>query len=276
MRACSRLRCAFLFLVASPPAFAPVRLAVAAPASLAFDLTRAHIVDLTHVFDEATLYWPNAPSNFKLTSLAHGPTPRGFFYAANSFCAPEHGGTHLDAPIHFAEHGWTAEQVPVERLVRPGVVIDVRAQADADADYRLTLDDVKAWEKRNGPVPEGVIVLLRTGWSSRWPDRKRYFGDDTPRDASKLHFPSYGVAAAQYLVTTRRVAALGVDTPSIDHGPAQDFEVHQVAARANVLGLENLTALDELPERGAWIVALPMKIAAGSGGPARVIALLPR
>ena len=261
------LTVASLVVAAAPLGGAPL-------APPAFDLARARIVDLTHVFDDATLYWPNAPSRFKLTSLAHGPTPRGFFYAANSFCAPEHGGTHLDAPIHFAERGWTAEQIPAERFVRPGVVIDVRVQAEKDADYRLALDDVKAWEQRNGPVPEGVIVLLRTGWSSRWPDRKRYFGDDTPGDASKLHFPSYGAAAAQYLVA-RRVAALGVDTPSIDHGPSQDFEVHQIAAGANVLGLENLTALEALPERGAWIVALPMKIAAGSGGPARVIALLP-
>ncbi len=255
---------------------APASLGGAPPASPALDLLGARVVDLTHAFDATTLYWPNAPSRFELTSLARGLTPRGFFYAANSFCAPEHGGTHLDAPIHFAERGFSTEQIPVERFVRPGVVIDVRAQAAQDADYRLTLDDVKAWEQRNGPVPEGVIVLLRTGWSGRWPDRKRYFGDDTPGDASKLHFPSYGAPAAQYLVTKARVAALGVDTPSIDHGPSQDFEVHRIAAAANVLGLENLTALDELPERGAWIVALPMKITAGSGGPARVIALLPR
>lgn len=250
--------------------------AEAPPAAPALDLAGARVVDLTHVFDQSTLYWPNAPSNFKLTSLAHGSTPRGFFYAANSFCAPEHGGTHLDAPIHFAEHGWTAEQIPAERFVRPGVVIDVRAQADKDADYRLSLADVRAWEAHNGPVPEGAIVLLRTGWSSRWPDRRRYFGDDTPGEASRLHFPSYGVAAAQYLVVTRRVVALGVDTASIDHGPSQDFEVHRLAAGSNVLGLENLAGLEALPARGAWIVALPMKIASGSGGPARVIALVPR
>jgi kynurenine formamidase len=242
----------------------------------ALDLTRVRVVDLTHAFDDGTLYWPNSPSSFKLTSLAHGPTPRGFFYASNSFCAPEHGGTHLDAPIHFAEYGWTAEQVPAGRFLGPGAVIDVRAQAERDADYRLTLDDVKAWERRNGPVPEGALVLLRTGWSSRWPDRRRYFGDDTPGATTKLHFPSYGVDAARYLVNERRVAALGVDTASIDHGPSLDFEVHRVAAAANVLGLENLTELAELPEIGAWIVALPMKIAGGSGGPARVIALLPR
>lgn len=261
---------AALFAAASAP------LRAAAPDVPVFDLAGARIVDLTHAFDEATLYWPNAPSSFKLTSLAHGPTPRGFFYAANSFCAPEHGGTHLDAPVHFAEHGWTAEQIPPERFVRPGIVIDVRAQAAKDADYRLTLDDVKAWERRNGPLPEGAIVLLRTGWSSRWPDRKRYFGDDTPGDTSRLHFPSYGVEAAHYLVQARHVSALGVDTASIDYGPSQDFNVHQIAAAADVLGLENLAALEELPERGAWIVALPMKIAGGSGGPARVIALVPR
>jgi kynurenine formamidase len=240
------------------------------------DLATAEIVDLTHPFDEKTLYWPNAPSNFQLTKLHAGKTPAGFFYAANSFCAPEHGGTHLDAPIHFAEGHPTADQVPVRQLIAPAVVIDVSRQASSDPDYRLTAADVQAWEARNGRIPAGAIVLLRTGWSSRWPDRKRYFGDDKPGDTSNLHFPSYGKEAAELLVRERKVGALGVDTASIDHGPSQDFLVHQVAAAADVPGLENLADLDRLPETGAWILALPMKIAGGSGGPVRVVALLGR
>ena len=239
------------------------------------DLTRADVVDLTHPFDERTLYWPTAPSRFQLTVLSHGPTPAGFFYAANSFCTPEHGGTHLDAPVHFAEGRRTVDQVPVRDLVAPGVVLDVTAKAATDPDYRLTRADVEAWERQNGPVPQGAIVLLRTGWSARWPDAKRYLGDNRPGDASNLHFPSYGKEAAQLLVE-RKVAALGVDTASIDHGPSKDFPVHRLAAAANVPGLENLTMLEALPARGAWIVALPMKIARGSGGPLRIVALRPR
>ena len=239
-------------------------------------LDQARVVDLSHPFDEKTLYWPTAPSGFKLTTLHHGVTPAGFFYAANSFCAPEHGGTHMDAPVHFAEGSLTLDQVPVERLIAPAVVIDVTRQAAADPDYRLAVEEVRGWETRHGRIPEAAIVLLRTGWAARWPDAKRYFGDDTPGDASRLHFPSYGAEAARLLVEERRVAALGVDTASVDHGPSKDFPVHQIAARANVPGLENLGDMGPLPEDGAWVLALPMKIAGGSGGPVRVVALLSR
>ena len=242
----------------------------------AIDLKTARVVDLTHPFDQKTLYWPNAPSGFELKRLHFGPAEGGYFYAANSFCAPEHGGTHLDAPIHFAEGQAAVDQVPAQRLIGPAVVIDVARQAAADPDYRLRLEDVQAWERRRGAIPSGALVLLRTGWSARWPDRKRYFGDDTPGDASHLHFPSYGVEAARFLVETRKVAALGIDTASIDYGPSKDFMVHRVAMGAGIPGLENLDHLDALPEKGAWIVALPMKIAGGSGAPLRAVAFVPR
>jgi kynurenine formamidase len=239
------------------------------------DLARARVVDLTHPFDATTLYWPTAPSGFKLTEMHRGKTGAGFFYAANSFCAPEHGGTHMDAPVHFAEGGWGLDQVPLRQLVAPGLVVDVSREAAVDPDHRLTVAELEAWEGRNGAIPAGGIVLLRTGWSARWPDRRRYLGDDTPGDASHLHFPSYGAEGARLLVERRKVGALGVDTASIDYGPSKDFIVHQVTAAAGVPGLENLAGLEELPERGAWIVALPMKIAGGSGGPLRIVALLP-
>lgn len=233
------------------------------------------VVDLTHPLDERTIFWPTSPSKFTLERLAFGRTDAGYFYAANSFCMPEHGGTHLDAPIHFAEGRWTTDQIPVDRLIGPAVVIDVREKAAGDPDYRLSPDDIFDWEKRNGRIPAGAIVLLRTGWSSRWPDVKSYLGDDTPNDASKLHFPSYGAESARLLVEERRVDVLGVDTASIDHGPSRDFIVHQIANGANVPGLENLTNLGRLPATGAVVIALPIKIGGGSGGPVRVIALLP-
>jgi kynurenine formamidase len=240
------------------------------------DLRGSRLVDLTHPFDEKTLYWPTAPSTFQLNRLSFGKTEAGFFYAANAFCTPEHGGTHLDAPIHFAEGRRTVDQIPVGQLIAPAVVIDVRAKAAADADYRLVVADVQAWEARHGPIPQGAVVLLRTGWGERWPDRKRYLGDDKPGDASNLHFPAYGEEAARYLVERRKVGALGVDTASIDHGPSKDFIVHQIANGADVPGLENVARLEELPEKGAWVIALPMKIAGGSGGPVRIVALVPQ
>ena len=254
---------------------APAEGAAPSPPPSAPDLRTARVVDLTHPFDERTPYWPTATSGFKLERVHYGKTDAGYFYSAYSFCAPEHGGTHLDAPIHFGEGRWTADQIPVDRLVRPAAVIDVAAASAADADHRLTVEELKAWEARHGRIAEGTIVLLRTGWSARWPDKKRYLGDNTPGDASRLHFPSYGAEAARILVTDRKETALGVDTASIDHGPSKDFPVHQIVAAANVLGLENLTGLDALPPTEAWVIALPMKIAGGSGGPLRAIALLP-
>ncbi len=240
------------------------------------DLATAKIVDLSHAFDADTIYWPTSPSGFELKPLHRGPTQRGFFYYANTFCSPEHGGTHIDAPMHFAEGRWTSSDIPPENFIGPAVVIDIGETAARNPDYALMPADVEAWEARHGRIPDGAIVLLRTGWSSRWPDRKAYLGDDTPGDASNLHFPSFGPEAAALLVDERHVRLVGVDTASVDPGPSKDFLVHRIVAAANVAGLENLTNLDRLPPTGAWVIALPMKIAAGSGGPARVVALLPR
>ena len=240
------------------------------------DLDHADIVDLSYAFDAQTLYWPNSPQGFELKQLAFGPTPGGYFYSSNLFTAPEHGGTHLDAPIHFAEHGVTLDQIPLRQLVAPAVVIDVRSKTANDADYRLTANVVRDWEAAHGPIAAGTIVLLDTGWASRYPNRKAYFGDDTPGATNNLHFPSFGEDAARLLVNERHAAAIGLDTASIDYGPSANFIVHQVAMGANVPGFENLTNLDRLPARGATVIALPMKIKGGSGGPLRVIALVPR
>ncbi len=240
------------------------------------DLRNAELVDLTWPFDEHTLYWPTSPSSFELKQLAYGPTPGGWFYSSNSICTPEHGGTHLDAPIHFGEGKRMADQIPLEQLLAPAVVIDVASKAVGDADYRLTADDVRAWESQHGAIAAGTIVLLHTGWGARWPDRKQYFGDDTPGATDNLHFPSYGEDAARLLVEQRHVAALGVDTASIDYGQSKNFIVHQIANGANVPGFENVANLEKVPARGALVIALPMKIARGSGGPLRIVAVLPR
>ncbi|MBY6241238.1 cyclase family protein [Methylosinus sp. Sm6] len=248
-----------------------------APASgQSVDLSKSIIVDLTHPFDERTIYWPTSPSGFELKPLFNGLTKGGFFYAANSFCSPEHGGTHLDAPRHFAQGHWTSAEIPVERFVGPAVVIDISAKAAADRDYRLQLEDVTAFEAAHGRIAEGAIVLLRTGWSARWGDRKAYLGDDAPGDASHLHFPGFGAEAAALLAHERHVRMIGLDTASVDYGPSRDFPVHRIVAAADVSGLENLARLDELPPTGAIVFALPMKIANGTGGPARIIAIAPR
>lgn len=240
------------------------------------DLSAYRLIDLTHAYGSRTVYWPTSPTAFVLERLAYGPTAGGYFYAANSFCTPEHGGTHLDAPIHFGEGRPAADQVPLERLIAPAVVIDVSAAASADRDYRLTPRDVAEFEGRHGRIAAGTMVLLRTGWSRHWPDAGAYLGDDTRGDASKLSFPGYGVEAARLLVDERKAGAIGIDTASIDYGRSSDFMVHRIAAAGDVPGLENLTNLDALPPSGALVLALPMKIEGGSGGPLRAVALVPR
>jgi kynurenine formamidase len=230
-------------------------------------------VDLSYPFDASTIYWPTDTEGFRHEQVAFGRTAAGYWYSSFNIAASEHGGTHLDAPIHFAEGKQSVEQIPLERLVAPGVKINIAAQAGRDRDYRLTAADITAWEARAGRVPSGAIVLIETGWGRYWGDRLMYLGSDKPGDASDLHFPGIARDAAELLVE-RRAAAVGIDTASLDHGPSQDFPTHQVLNGADIPGLENVANLDQLPEQGFLIVALPMKIAGGSGAPCRIVALL--
>jgi kynurenine formamidase len=239
------------------------------------DLSRYRMVDLTHPFNARTIYWPTSTETFKLQRLAYGSTAGGYFYSSNALATPEHGGTHLDAPIHFAANRFTTDQVPLTQLIAPAVVLDVTAKARADREYRLTAQDVLEFERIHGPIMPGTIVLLRTGWSQHWSNKRMYLGDDTPGDATRLRFPSFGAEAATVLVR-RRVAALGADVASIDYGRSTDFLVHRMVLGANIPGFENLANLDQLPATGALVIALPMKIEGGSGGPLRAVALVPR
>jgi kynurenine formamidase len=233
------------------------------------------MVDLSHAYSTSTLYWPTSPTGFKLDQLAYGQTPGGWFYSSYAFSSPEHGGTHLDAPIHFSATGRTADQIPLQQLIAPAVVIDITARAEADRDATLSVEEITAHERAYGAIPAGALVLLRTGWDRHWGNRLAYFGDSTPGDASRLHFPGYGIESAKLLIEERKVAGLGVDSPSIDHGPSKEFLVHRALAARDGIGLENLKGLDQLPPVGALLIALPMKIENGSGGPVRVVGLLP-
>lgn len=244
--------------------------------ALALDVDDYRIVDLSHAYGDDTLYWPTSPTKFEKTELFAGESPAGFYYSAYSISTPEHGGTHLDAPVHFSADGLTTDRIPPGALIGNAVVIDISDKAAADRDYLLSVDDVRSFEEEYGRINAGDIVLLRTDWSHYWPDAKAYLGDDTPGDATNLEFPSFGGDAARLLVDERAVAVLGVDTASTDSGQSTDFIVHRIAAARNVSNLENLTNLDQLPPTGATIIALPMKIEGGSGGPVRVVALIPK
>jgi kynurenine formamidase len=234
------------------------------------------VIDLSHAYGGDTVFWPTADP-FKLDVVASGVTPGGFYYAANKFSTSEHGGTHLDAPIHFAEGRHTVDQIPLDRLIGPAIVVDVTKSAEADADYLIGTADLEAFERAHGRIPDDTVVLFRTGYSARWPDAARYLGTAERGAAAvaKLHFPGLDPAAARFLVQQRKVRAVGIDTASIDRGQSTTFETHQILAAANVPGFENLTALERLPPAGAHVVALPMKIRGGTGGPLRAIAILP-
>jgi len=234
----------------------------------------AKVIDLTHSFDANTIYWPTE-KGFQWEKEIWGKTAGGYFYASAKFAAAEHGGTHLDSPIHFAEGKQTVDQLTVQQLIGPAIVIDVAAACARNPDYLAAPADLAAWEKAHGAIPAGSIVLFKTGWSARWPDKKRYMGTDQPGDVAGLHFPGIAPAAAKVLLD-RRIRAVGIDTASIDYGQSRDFIVHQIANGANVPGLENIANLDRLPAHGAYVIALPMKIAGGSGGPLRIVALVPR
>jgi kynurenine formamidase len=233
------------------------------------------LVDLSHSFNERTIYWPTA-TQFKLTKVAEGETEGGYFYAANDFAAAEHGGTHLDSPVHFARGGDTTDEIPLTRLVGRAIVVDVSSRALADRDYLISRSDFRSWERRHGRIPRSTIVLLRTGFDRYWPNAERYLGtaERGQQAVPKLHFPGLAEEGARWLVRERGIKAVGIDTASIDYGQSTDFRSHRVLGAAGVPVFENIARLGRLPTRGFALVALPMKIEGGSGGPLRVMAVL--
>jgi kynurenine formamidase len=256
-------------------AIAPLVLGAARPAPSS-ELPGGRVIDLSHAFGADTIFWPTE-EGFVLEPGFAGVTEHGYYYAANRFRQAEHGGTHIDAPIHFHAAGHTVDEIPLDRLMGPGVVIDVSKPCAADRDYRVGVADLRAFEERHGRVPKRGIVLLRTGFGRHWPDRERYMGTlERGADAvAKLHFPGLHPEAARWLVEERGIAAVGLDTPSIDHGQSKRFETHQALFEHNVPAFENLANLDALPARGFSVIALPMKIRGGSGGPLRAVAIVP-
>lgn len=232
------------------------------------------VVDLTYPFSEETIYWPTN-KHFQWEKTDWGMTPAGYWYASANYAASEHGGTHIDAPIHFAQGRSTVDHIPVERLLGPAVVVDVRRQCRSNPDYEVTVQDLLDWEANHGPISPGELVLIWSGWGERWPDAKRYLGTETPQDSRSLHFPGLSAAAAEFLVAQRHVRGVGIDTASIDPGRSRDFPAHRILNGADLYVLENVAALDRLPPRGANVFALPMKIKGGTGGPVRILALLP-
>ena len=240
-------------------------------------LSEYKIIDLSHDYSKETIYWVTAET-FELDTVFAGQTENGFYYTANNFSTAEHGGTHIDAPIHFAEGGLTVDNLALSSLIGKGIKIDVSAKALKDRDYLISKEDLMEWEKiHKGPIPDGSIVLLETGYSKFYPDAIKYMGTDKrgPEAIALLHFPGLSEEAAKWLVENRNIKAIGIDTPSIDYGQSELFKSHVVLMSHNIPAFENLTNLNELPSMAFEIVALPMKIKGGSGAPLRAIALIP-
>lgn len=240
------------------------------------DFPGGQLIDLTHAFDAQTPYWPTA-AGFEMEVDFRGLTDGGYWYEANTIRTAEHGGTHLDAPVHFAEGKHSTEEVALERLIAPAVTIDVSEQASTDADYLVSVADIESWEAQHGRIPDGNILLIRTGFARFWPDRESYMGtaERGAEAVADLHFPGLDPEAAQWLVDNRSVAALGIDTASIDRGQSTDFLVHRILMAENIPAFENVGDMSDLPPAGFQVVALPMKIVDGSGGPLRIVAIVP-
>lgn len=226
------------------------------------------VVDMTYAINDHSPSWPGDDHPF---SVVVTNTPAKDGYLTRKFTMLEHYETHMDAPAHFPPGKETLDQIPIERFFGPGIVIDVRDKVAKDADYRLSVADIQAWEARHGRIPASAIVMLRTGWASRWPDQKRYRNMD-PKGV--MHFPGYSVPAAKFLIA-RHVSGFCIDTLSIDYGPSPNFEVHRTTLPAGLFHVENIANLDKLPPTGAFVIAAPIKLEGGSGGPVRVFAILP-
>src|SRR4030095_5377907 len=235
------------------------------------------IVDLPYPFSAESVYWPTA-EGFKLDTDFDGNTEAGYYYSAKKYSAAEHGGTHIDAPVHFAKGRHSVDQIPLEQLTGSGIVVDVTAQCSTNPDYLVSVADIQNWEKANGRIPNGSIVLLRTGFGKFYPDKKKYLGTDERGAAAvpKLHFPGLDPVAARWLTENRSPRAIGLDTASIDRGQSTTFDSHQILFAKDVPSLENVAKLDQLPLKGFSVIALPMKIKGGSGGPVRIVAVLPK
>jgi kynurenine formamidase len=248
-----------------------------APAAASVPLPAGEFVDLSHTYDASTIFWPTA-DRFALQKVADGDTPAGFYYAANNFAGSEHGGTHIDAPVHFARGHQTVDQIPLRSLIAPAVVVDVTQASAANADYQVAVEDLTRFEQQHGRIPDGSVVLFKTGFASRWPNAQAYLGtaERGDRAVAKLHFPGLHPDAAQWIVENRAVKAVGIDTASIDYGQSTLYETHRALYARDIPALENVASLDRLPPTGTLLIALPMKIGGGSGAPVRMVAVVPQ
>lgn len=219
------------------------------------------IVDLTHSLNSTSPFWPNGTdqNSFSYTPISTHPSGAS---ALGAYSTNEHNGTHLDAPIHFKDSLASVDEIAAKDLFAPVAVVDVSTKCSDDPDYRLTVKDIEDWEMRNGGLPNGVVVLMYTGWSKKWDDTKAYRNQD---EEGKMHFPGFSVEVNEFLVNERNIKGIGIDNLSIDYGLSSSFAAHGVTNGAGKYHLENV----------AFLISAPIKIESGSGGQVRIFAILP-
>jgi Tat (twin-arginine translocation) pathway signal sequence len=228
--------------------------------------TFRNVVDLTHVLGTQFPLFPGAAPFRIQQAVSHDKD--GYYGSILTYW--EHSGTHMDAPVHFAPNGLFVDQLRIENLVVPAVVINMTEKVRRDPDAVVTPDDIRAWERRYGRIPDNAAVLMASGWGARAGSVEAFRNTDS---SGVMHFPGFGKEAIDFLLTERRIAGIGVDTLSLDHGPSTTFAVHYTLLPTNRWGLENLANLESIPPSGATLFVGAPKIASGSGGPTRVMAV---
>jgi kynurenine formamidase len=228
--------------------------------------TFRNVADLTHVLGTQFPLFPGAAPFRIEQAVSHDKD--GYYGSILTYW--EHSGTHMDAPVHFAPNGLFVDQLRIENLVVPAVVINITEKVRRDPDAVVTPDDIRAWERRYGRIPDNAAVLMASGWGARAGSVEAFRNTDS---SGVMHFPGFGKEAIDFLLTERRIAGIGVDTLSLDHGPSTTFAVHYTLLPTNRWGLENLANLESIPPGGATLFVGAPKIASGSGGPTRVMAV---
>jgi len=227
------------------------------------------VVDLTHTInDKVPPFSASQSEDYKVTVQDTIEKNKVF---VRKFSVPEHYGTHIDAPAHFAKGLWTVDQIPAERLIAPMVVLDISNKAKTNSDYQLSIKDIADWEQSHGQIPGNAVVMLNTGWGSHWNSVQDFRNADAK---GVMHFPGYSVDAARFLTEARAVLGLGIDTLSVDSGQDADFPVHHYTMARSVYHLEDVANLDLVPATGSTVVVAPIKLEGGSGGPVRILALV--
>ena len=230
---------------------------------------KATVIDMTYPLNEKNAYWPIGNyTPFKFEPIA---TLKKDMVFSGKYSTPEHLGTHIDAPNHFEQNQPSVDQIPFEQLVGKAVVVNISDKVKNDPDYTLSVSDILLWEKTNGQIPSGAIVLLNTGWGRRWQNFEDYKNNDKN---GCMHFPGYSKESANFLVSKRNIRGIGIDTLSGDCGNCSDFQVHHIINSAGKFILENIANIDELPPRGVTLILAPIKIEGGSGGQCRIWAIL--